>query len=119
MNRPTSCFDRRLHQVDAADGVVAQVHERLAHALRHQSVRREVHDAVKRAGFGEDAAIASASRRSPSTKRASFGYGAAVALGKVVEDHDLVAGLDQFIGADGADVAGAAGDEDFHEGVRD
>ena len=38
----------------------------------------------------------------------------AVALGQVVEDRDLVAGLEQLLHANAADVAGAAGDEYFH-----
>ena len=41
--------------------------------------------------------------------------GLAMALVQVVEHHHLVAGLEQLGGGDAADVAGAAGDEDFQD----
>jgi hypothetical protein len=44
----------------------------------------------------------------------AFIYGGAVAFGEVVEDGDRVAGVEEFLHADGSDVAGTAGDEDIH-----
>jgi len=35
---------------------------------------------------------------------------------EIVEDRDLVAGVEQMRGGDAADIAGAAGDEDLHRG---
>ena len=46
----------------------------------------------------------------------------AMTFGEIVIDRDLVPGVEQFFGADGTDVAGAAGDKNVHaptmEGVR-
>ena len=42
--------------------------------------------------------------------------GGAVAAREVVEHDHLVAGLEQLLGDDRADVAGAAGDEELHGG---
>ena len=42
--------------------------------------------------------------------------GAAVALVKIVKDDDLLAASDELFDDDATDVAGAAGDENFHRG---
>jgi len=46
--------------------------------------------------------------------------GGAVPLGEIVEDGYGMAGIEEFLNADRADVSGAAGDEDVHGwmGVR-
>src|SRR5690606_6918794 len=44
----------------------------------------------------------------------TFRDGGSVPGGKVVDDDDVVAGSDQRLGRDAADVAGSAGDEDSH-----
>ena len=41
--------------------------------------------------------------------------GASVAVVQVVKDDDAIALVDQFLGDDAADVASAAGDQDFHD----
>ena len=42
----------------------------------------------------------------------------AMALGQVVEDGDLMAGVDQLLGANAADVARAARDENMHARLK-
>src|SRR5262249_40512306 len=45
-------------------------------------------------------------------ERSSLRYGAFAPVGEIVEDDDFVAAVDELFGDDGADEAGAAGDED-------
>src|SRR5690606_33951821 len=45
----------------------------------------------------------------------SLRYGVAVAGRQVVEDDDVVPGVEQLAGDDRPDVAGAAGEQQFHE----
>ena len=77
----------------------------------------------ERAAQCRTASIGVAARSAPDGRRVAVAAdheagarvdGGAVALAKVVEDDDVVAGGDERLDGDGADVAGAAGDEHAH-----
>ena len=54
----------------------------------------------------------------PSTKVDSGGHVRLVSAAEVVEDDDVVAGIEKVSRDVGADEAGAAGDQDLHRSVR-
>ena len=106
-------IDGGVEEVDASGDVIAEIFRGVGHRLGDEGVGGEVHDGFG-LGFlngGEDLVAVS--------EVAFDEFGArvereAVALGEVVENGDLMAGVEEFLRANTADVACAAGNENVH-----
>jgi len=113
---PDAACHSRLEHVGGKDDVVAQVLQRLLHALADERVAGEVEDAVDARVRVEQRADRRPVRQIDLDEGGRRVDGRTVALVEIVEHDDVVAGSDELGRGDAADVAGTAGDEDFHGG---
>ena len=116
--RPTPAARAASSSDDAAGDVVAVVARRIADRLADERARGAVEDRLDPLALEQ--AGRSRRRRRTCRRRAErpVGDGRAMAGRQVVEDDDLVAGLDEALDRDRADIAGAAGHQDAHEDLR-
>ena len=94
--------------------MLVPVELRLADGLAHERERREVQDALDvpaREDRTQSITVADVGLDEGSALR----NGRAMAPAEVVDDDHVVAILNQLLGDDAADVAGAAGDHELHE----
>ncbi len=105
--------DRLPQQIQTIGDIVANVHERLFHRLAHQSVGGKVHHRLDIVGVerGFDGGPVG---QLPLNEGRLGVDGRPVTVVQIIENDDLVALPDQFLGDDAADIAGAASDQDFH-----
>ena len=113
MNLCTPCSTALSSRFSPLMTLFADVEKRLLHRLADQRVRGEVHDGIRACAVPAPRRPRRGRPGRPGQTPPSDGL-PAVALVQVVEDDDLLAGLDQLFDDDAADVAGAAGDENFH-----
>jgi hypothetical protein len=117
---------RRLHgleQGDAAADVVVVIEQGLAHRLAHRlqpgEVDHGVDVVVPEHGIQcfpvADVGLDEGEIHARQFAHPDEGFGAAVA--QVVQHDDVIAGVEEFHAGVGADVAGAAGDEDGFHGI--
>ena len=107
-------FTQGVQQADAADHVLGEVQAGILHRLSDQRARRAVQhrvDVVLLERGDHGIPIAHRDDDQLCTGRDRF----AMAGHERVEGHHLVAGEDELFHGDGADVSGAAGDEDAHQ----
>ena len=105
----------RTEEVEPGHDVVAEVLERLAHGNADERVGGEVHDGV--GGEALDGGIDGGGVAQVAADEMRTGLdGGLVPLLEIVEDEDRVAAPKEDLRGDAANVAGAAGDEDFHAG---
>src|SRR6185436_14620979 len=100
-------------EVDAAMDVVAEILRGVRHAFADEGVCGEVHHGVGLHILQRDLDVVALLEVADDEFRPRV-HGGRMAFGEVVKDRDGVAGVDQLFDADAADVAGTAGDEDFH-----
>ena len=105
----SSVLAHRLEQSQRRHHVAEPISLRLGHRFSDQRASRKVHHTIETLGQYR-AGILDGALDEP----AAGWYGIAVAGGQVIQDHDVVAGLDQPRGADTADIAGASGDQQPH-----
>ena len=117
--RSTPASRRASSSGDAAHDVLGVVEARVRHRLcRPASGPRSGARPRCDAALSRRHERASLSRTEWTLSGGARGHGLAVAGDERVEDDDLVAGEDELLDGDAADVAGAAGDEDAHQRPR-
>jgi len=109
-------IDGGSQQVQGVGHVLAQIPERVLHRLADQRVRSEVHH-----GFGlvraEHGADDRGVRQVALDERRLRVDGRAMPLVQVVQHDDRLAGANQLLDHDAANVARPAGDQDLHESL--
>ncbi len=106
-------LDHGVEQVHAGRDVVAEILRWVLHGLAHQRVGGEVHDRF-RGGRAEGGLDDFALLQVALHEGGALVDGALVSLAEVIENHHLVARVEELLHADAADVPSAASDKDFH-----
>ena len=107
-------LDHALQQIQASRDIVAKIQKRLLHRLTYQRLGGEVHH-----GIGPMLAESGINRRSIGkiafNKNCVRMHRRTMALGEIVEYHYRLICSDQLLDYHTPDIAGSAGDQDFHE----
>ena len=110
---PDAALDGGIEQLEAIDHVIVEILFRIGHGFADERIGGEVHDGVRLGGFDRVENVAKLLRFAQN-EFGAWVHRRAMAFGEIVIDCDLMAGVQQFFRANGADITGAAGDEDIH-----
>ncbi len=110
--------DRSAEQMEGAENVDLRVEERLTNALGHARLCALVADGLDGV-VGDHLVDRFGLPQIPLHEDRAFRNVLSMPRAQVIEDDHVVAGLQQRVGDVAADEAGAAGDQDLHEGSAD
>ncbi len=112
-----AALDGSVEEIDAGRDVIAEILRGIGHRFRDERIRGEVHDGIRlRTTNGSDDLFAVA--------KVAFDEGRAgidgqtVALGKVIENGDLMSCVDEFFRTNTADIPGPSRDENVHAKLK-
>src|SRR5690606_6887847 len=103
-------LNRGFQQIQSIAEVLAEVEIRVLHRFADQRIGREMHDRADRPA-SEYVAERLPVFEIPFNELRPLWYRLAMATAEIVKDANLIASRQELLGADAADVAGAAGDK--------
>ena len=106
-------LDSGVEQIDAIGDVVAEILRRIGHRLADLCERSEVHDGLRSVG-GDSVEDSFAVTETALDKSRPLIDGHAMSLRQVVKHRDLMAGAQQFLNTNRADVTGASRNKYLH-----